>query len=105
MTIGDRQVMAVCDAWTEPASALALRAGLEDALAARRRSGLAIAVGGSAAPALRRAFRRAAFWRVPAPLLPQPISILGGGVGEPPAREDLPDEPAWHLTPYDWDVF
>ena len=104
MTIKGRSVLAVCDAWTEPEHVLALRAGLEDAMVPDAPQ-LVIAIGGSAAPALRSAFRRAGFLRCPTPLLPQPVAILGGGVGDPAVRVDLPVEPTWHLTPYDWDVF
>jgi GNAT superfamily N-acetyltransferase len=104
MTIGGRRVVAVCDAWTAAGRAAALRAGLRDALAADPRARLAIAVGGAAAaPELGRAFRRAGFVRCPTRFLPQPVVIhatsLRAEAGE------VPDLDAWHLTPFDWDVF
>jgi len=104
MTIGGRQVLAVCDAWTRPDHVAGLRHGLRDALLDERGVRLAIAIGGTAAPTLATAYRRAGFIRCPTALLPQPVAIYGVTVGTT-APLALPESGAWHLTPYDWDVF
>jgi len=33
------------------------------------------------------------------------VAIIGGGVGGPGRRVEVPPVSIWHLTPYDWDVF
>jgi GNAT superfamily N-acetyltransferase len=105
MRIKGLLALVVCDFWCEPRHDDALRVALLHAQSAGERTALAVAIGSDRPPQARRALRRAGFVAVPAALLPQPIVIFGGGLGNGPARVDLPELDAWHLTPGDWDVF
>jgi GNAT superfamily N-acetyltransferase len=103
MAIKGQDVIALCDFWVAPGCEHALRVGVEDVLAHNRGVRAAIAIGTSAAPFLPQALARAGFVSVPAALLPQPVLLFGGAVGASELR--LPPIHAWHVTPYDWDVF
>jgi hypothetical protein len=105
MTIKGLRTLAVCDAWFGSSGPAALRLAVDDALQAGDRVRLAIAFGGSASPAYRQALRGSGFVVCPPALQPQPVAIIGGGVGGPESRVEMPGVDAWHLTPYDWDVF
>lgn len=105
MRIGRLRTVVVCDFWAEPSGFGALRIGLEDAVRSGGRAHVAVAMGGNVAGTTRRAFRRAGFVRCPKALLPQPVSVIGGGMGEGEDRIELPAFDAWYLTPCDWDVF
>ena len=105
MTIKGLRTLVVCDAWFSDSGPAALRLAVDDALRAGERVHLAIAFGGSASAPYRQALRGAGFVVCPPALQPQPVAIIGGGVGGPESRVEMPGADAWHLTPYDWDVF
>jgi hypothetical protein len=105
MAIKGLRTLAICDAWFAGSGASALRVAVDDALRAAERVHLAIAFGGNASPPYREALRGAGFVVCPAAIQPQPVAIIGGGVGGPGVRVELPDLGTWHVTPYDWDVF
>jgi GNAT superfamily N-acetyltransferase len=105
MTIKGWSTLALCDAWFSESGPAALRLAIDDALRSGERVRVAIAFGGNASAPYRQALRGAGFVVCPAAFQPQPVAILGGGVGGPPGRVELPDVDTWHLTPYDWDVF
>jgi len=105
MRIKGLRTLVICDFGSEQLDAAVLRAGLEDAARSGERAEIAIAMGGNAAPDLRRALRRTGFIPCPRALLPQPVAVIGGGIGDGDQRLDLPAIDRWHLTPCDWDVF
>jgi predicted N-acetyltransferase YhbS len=105
MRIKRFRTLVVCDAWFGESGSAALRLALEDALRSGEHVDLAIAFGGNASEPYRRALRAAGFMTCPSFLQPQPVAIIGGGVGDPGRRVDLPAASTWHMTPYDWDVF
>ena len=105
MRIKRFRTMVVCDAWFSESGSSVLRLAVEDALRSGDTVDLAIAFGGDASPLYRKALRRAGFLVCPTFLQPQPVAILGGGVGDPGQRIELPGVSTWHITPYDWDVF
>jgi hypothetical protein len=105
MRIKRFRTLVVCDAWFSESGSAGLRLALEDALRSGERVDLAIAFGGNASAPYRRALRSAGFMACPPFLQPQPVAVIGGGVGGPARRVDLPSVSTWHLTPYDWDVF
>ena len=105
MDIKGRPALVICDGWVAPRHPGAIRAGVEDARRGAPRGAVTIAMGASAVPHLARAYRRAGFVRTPSAVLPQPVVILGGGVGPGASAGDLPALTAWHVSPYDWDVF
>jgi hypothetical protein len=105
MRIKRFRTLVLCDAWFDEAGPAALRLALDDALSSGGRVDLAIAFGGNASAEYRRALRGAGLVVCPSFIQPQPVAIIGGGVGAPGQRIEPPDVSAWHLTPYDWDVF
>jgi GNAT superfamily N-acetyltransferase len=105
MTIKGLRALVVCDAWFSESGPQAMRMAIDDALAGGARVHLAIAFGGGAAPAYAAALRGAGFRVCPPAIQPQPVAIIGGEVGGPGLRVTMPDVRAWHLTPFDWDVF
>lgn len=105
MTIKGLRTLVVCDAWFSESGPEAVRAAVDDALAGAGRVHLAIAFGGNASPAYGAALRGAGFRVCPPAIQPQPVAIIGGGVGGAGARLEMPDASRWHLTPADWDVF
>ncbi len=106
MRIKGLRTLVVCDAWVPPSHATALRTGIEDALRSGARADLAVAFGGNAVPAYRSALEGAGFVVCPRRLQPQPVAIIGRGVHRHGREaESLPTVDAWHLTPFDWDVF
>jgi GNAT superfamily N-acetyltransferase len=105
MRIKGLRSLVICDFWVPEALPGLLRAGVDDAMRAARPLHVVIAVGcGRGAPG-RGALQRAGFILCPPVLLPQPVAVIGGGIGAPPNRVELPSTGEWHLTPYDWDVF
>ena len=105
MTIKGLRTLVVCDAWFSESGPQAMRMAIDDALAGGARVHLAIAFGGSASPAYAAALRGGGFRVCPPAIQPQPVAIIGGEVGGPGRRVAMPDVRAWHLTPFDWDVF
>ena len=105
MTIRGWRTLALCDAWFSESGPAALRLAIDDALRSGERVRLAIAFGGNASAPFRQALRGAGFVVCPRALQPQPVAIIGGGVGGAPNRVEMPGVDSWHLTPYDWDVF
>ncbi|HYN07808.1 MAG TPA: hypothetical protein VES67_10490 [Vicinamibacterales bacterium] len=105
MPIKGRPTLVICDSWVAREHTGAFSVGVEAAREGASRGEVTIAIGGTAVPDLARAFRRAGLIRTPAVALPQPVVILGGGVGPGARADDLPSLEAWHVTPYDWDVF
>lgn len=105
MRIKRFRTLVVCDAWFSGASPDPFRVAIEDALRSGERVDLAIAFGGNTSAPYRRALRRAGFMVCPAFLQPQPVAVIGGGVGGPGQCVELPGLSSWHMTPYDWDVF
>ncbi|MGD8329501.1 MAG: hypothetical protein PVJ49_08680 [Acidobacteriota bacterium] len=105
MRIKRFRTLAVCDCWTAPGEERALRAGLDDAARAGERVDVAVAFGGNVAGTLRTALRAAAFVPCPKPLQPQPVAVIGGGIGDGAQRVELPPFDGWYITPCDWDVF
>ena len=105
MRIKRLRTVALCDAWFSQSGPAALRLAVDDALRAGERVHLAIAFGGNASAPYREALRGAGFIVCPPAIQPQPVAIIGGAVGGPDNRVEMPGADAWHLTPYDWDVF
>ena len=105
MRIKRFRTLVVCDAWFCESGASVLRLAVEDALRSGERVDLAIAFGGDASPPYRTALRRAGFLVCPAFFQPQPVAVIGGGVGDPGQRTELPAISTWHIVPSDWDVF
>jgi hypothetical protein len=105
MTIKGLRTLVVCDAWCSERGPAAVRLAVDDALESGERVRLAIAFGGNASALYRQALRGAGFVVCPPAIQPQPVAIIGGGVGGQGCRVEMPDVAAWHLTPYDWDVF
>jgi hypothetical protein len=105
MTIKGWQTLVVCDAWCREHGFAAVRLAVDDALRPGARVHLAIAFGGSASAPYRQALRGAGFVVCPPVIQPQPVAIIGGSVGGRVGGVEMPDVAAWHLTPYDWDVF
>ena len=105
MRIRRFRTLVVCDAWFSESGSPVLRLAVEDALRSGDRVDLAIAFGGDASPLYREALRRTGFLVCPAFLQPQPVAVIGGGVGGPGQRVELPGVSTWHIVPSDWDVF
>jgi hypothetical protein len=105
MRIRGFRTLVVCDAWFSDSGPAAVRLAVDDALRSGERVHLAIAFGGNASERYRQALRGAGFVVCPPALQPQPVAVIGGGVGGAGVRIDMPGADAWHLTPYDWDVF
>jgi len=105
MRIKRFRTLVVCDAWFSESGSSVLRLAVEDALRSGDRVDLAIAFGGDASPLYREALRRTGFLVCPAFLQPQPVAVIGGGVGGPGQRVELPGVSTWHIVPSDWDVF
>jgi len=105
MRIRGLRALVVCDMWLDGFDPDAFAAGLEDASRSGTRVDIAVAFGGSSAPGYRQALRHAGFVVCPSCLQPQPVSVIGCGVGDGPHRLGVPPVAAWHLTPMDWDVF
>jgi GNAT superfamily N-acetyltransferase len=105
MTIKGQPVVALCDGWTDAGHEPALRVGLDAVMSGANGARMGIAIGAAADPRLTRALARSGLIRCPTALLPQPVAIFGGPVPGAAAGFDAPDEAAWYLTPYDWDVF
>lgn len=105
MRIKGLRTLVVCDGWMDGFDAAAFRAAIEDALRSGPRVDLAVAFGGGGAPGYRRALRRSGFVVCPPRLQPQPVAVIGCGVGGARQRVAVPPVAEWHLTPFDWDVF
>ena len=105
MRIKRFRTLVVCDAWFSEPGPAPFRLAVEDALRSGERVDMTIAFGGNASAPYRMALRRAGFMVCPAFLQPQPVAVIGGGIGEPAQRVEITSLSAWHMTPYDWDVF